>query len=211
MFLENKYSKIYYQIVERARSRTLEGYSENHHIIPKSLGGPDESFNIVSLTAREHFICHWLLTRMVKGKRNQWKMMNALGYMMWSENENQERYRINARTYELLKQKNSLLRSWAMSGERNGMYGRKLTEEQKQAISERNTGWQPTDEQREKIRQYRLGKKWTEEQKKMMGERRKGKTAGEKNGMYGRKHSPETIEKIRQAALRRKSQSNLPT
>jgi len=204
MFIENKYTKTYYQIIERARNRTLFEYKEKHHIIPKSLNGPDESFNIVSLTAREHFICHWLLTKMVSGKRNQWKMINALGLMMWSENLNQERYKVNSRTYEILKHKHSEYKSWANSGEKNGMFGRKWTEEQKEKIRKQNTGWQPTEEMREKIRKSRIGKTWSEEQKKIMGEKRKGKTVGEKNGMYGKKHSAETIEKIRQAALKRK-------
>jgi ssDNA-binding Zn-finger/Zn-ribbon topoisomerase 1 len=40
--------------------RELE-YSENHHIIPRSLGGKDTPDNLVSLTPREHFIAHFLL------------------------------------------------------------------------------------------------------------------------------------------------------
>lgn len=36
---------------------------ERHHVIPKCLGGSNSKDNLVELTAREHFICHWLLHR----------------------------------------------------------------------------------------------------------------------------------------------------
>lgn len=71
MFVENKYFKYYYSIVDRAKSRTIYGYKERHHIIPKSLGGSNNKENIVDLTAREHFICHLLLTKMTDGKNKK--------------------------------------------------------------------------------------------------------------------------------------------
>lgn len=69
MFLNNKYRKWYENIIENARGRiTSSGaYFENHHIIPKSLGGDDGKENLVKLTAREHFLCHLLLTKFTTG------------------------------------------------------------------------------------------------------------------------------------------------
>lgn len=68
MFLDNKYTKWYNQIVNRGKERTnVQGYSERHHIIPRSMGGNDDPDNLVVLTAREHFLCHWLLTKMTTG------------------------------------------------------------------------------------------------------------------------------------------------
>lgn len=67
MYLQNKYTRWYYNIVNAAQNRSINGYVEKHHIIPKSLGGSNKKINIVSLTAREHFICHWLLTKMTHG------------------------------------------------------------------------------------------------------------------------------------------------
>ena len=66
MYLQNKYSKYYYSIINRAKSRTLdpEVYAEKHHIIPKSLGGPNNKDNLVKLTAKEHRLAHILLPRM---------------------------------------------------------------------------------------------------------------------------------------------------
>ena len=56
----NKYQKWYDQLIGRARNRTIEGYVERHHIVPKSLGGTNEKGNLVALTAREHWIAHML-------------------------------------------------------------------------------------------------------------------------------------------------------
>jgi hypothetical protein len=69
MFKNNKYSKWYFSIIDNAkllnRDRKFQ-YLENHHIIPKSMGGLEKE-NLVLLTAREHFICHLLLTKMTLG------------------------------------------------------------------------------------------------------------------------------------------------
>lgn len=48
------------------RSREDNTYYENHHIIPKSLGGNDLEDNKVLLTAREHYIAHLLLYKHYK-------------------------------------------------------------------------------------------------------------------------------------------------
>jgi hypothetical protein len=57
------YQKHYDALVERAKCRTLSGYSERHHIVPKCLGGSNESSNLVRLTAEEHFVAHQLLAK----------------------------------------------------------------------------------------------------------------------------------------------------
>ena len=79
----NKYYKWYDQLIDRARNRTIEGYVERHHIVPKSLGGTDEKSNLVKLTAREHLIAHMLLPRFVENKKPMWQavwmMMNTQG------------------------------------------------------------------------------------------------------------------------------------
>lgn len=57
------YQTIYNRIIESARSQRRYGYTETHHILPRCLGGSDDKENLVSLTAREHFICHRLLVK----------------------------------------------------------------------------------------------------------------------------------------------------
>jgi hypothetical protein len=81
MFKENKYTKWYYAIVSIAKTQQrMKGpavYYESHHIIPRLLGGSDTLDNLVLLTAREHFLCHLLLVKMLKGEREKAKMACA--------------------------------------------------------------------------------------------------------------------------------------
>ncbi len=73
--------RIYNQLIDMAKSRdSLEGYYERHHIVPKSMGGSDDPDNLVFLTAREHFIAHWLLYK-IHGNRSMahaWHAMSAI-------------------------------------------------------------------------------------------------------------------------------------
>ena len=103
IFITNKYTKYYFNIINNAKQANRKKLSRNalayipydrHHIIPdcffknRTRKGPDgwvdgnsnSPENLVYLLAREHFICHWLLTKMVTGK-NKVKMINALSCM----------------------------------------------------------------------------------------------------------------------------------
>ena len=103
MYLQNKYTRWYYNIVNAAQNRSINGYVEKHHIIPKSLGGSNKKINIVSLTAREHFICHWLLTKMTHGQDKS-KMCMAL-VMMRASHRGHQRYnnKLTSRVYDYIK------------------------------------------------------------------------------------------------------------
>lgn len=57
------YKRHYDAMIERAKSRTLGGYLERHHVIPKCMGGGTTSKNLVSLTPEEHFVAHQLLVK----------------------------------------------------------------------------------------------------------------------------------------------------
>lgn len=58
------YKKHYRLLIEKALERvSCNEYTEKHHILPICLGGPNEAGNLVILTAREHFVAHWLLHR----------------------------------------------------------------------------------------------------------------------------------------------------
>lgn len=95
------YQKIYNQIVERGKTRQLEGYKEKHHILPKCLGGSNDEDNIVELTAREHFLCHMLLCEIYP---NENKLRHALFLMAIGKQKIKEKtYVINSRIYERLK------------------------------------------------------------------------------------------------------------
>lgn len=76
-----KYQLWYDQIIWRAKNRQLDCYGEWHHIIPKALGGSDEELNLVHLTYREHFLVHWLLTKIYNEGRGRRAMVYALMMM----------------------------------------------------------------------------------------------------------------------------------
>lgn len=57
------YEQTYNRLIERARKRTISGYFESHHIVPKCIGGTNDPTNLVNLTAREHYIAHQLLVK----------------------------------------------------------------------------------------------------------------------------------------------------
>lgn len=63
------YKKIYDQLVEKAKPRGLdrksvEYYTEVHHIVPKCLGGDDSENNLVMFSAKEHHIAHLILAKL---------------------------------------------------------------------------------------------------------------------------------------------------
>lgn len=150
MYLSNKYTIVYNSIINRAKARVLDGYSEKHHIIPKCLGGTDRKENLVRLTAREHFICHRLLVKMVEGKA-VFQMIKAVD-MMTTRAKCQDRYRVPSRLFEKLKKEASL----AMSVLTKGI--KKHSDETKQKMSESAMGRESpfkgktmTSEQRERV------------------------------------------------------------
>lgn len=63
------YNKHYNKLIERAKNRVIDGYKEDHHIIPKCLGGDDSKENRVFLTAEEHFVAHKLLILIYPGNK----------------------------------------------------------------------------------------------------------------------------------------------
>jgi 5-methylcytosine-specific restriction endonuclease McrA len=64
------YKKVYDNICIRGKEkRELGQYCEKHHIIPRCMGGKDVKDNLTTLTYREHFIAHLLLTKIYKEHR----------------------------------------------------------------------------------------------------------------------------------------------
>lgn len=119
MLTSNKYfTRLYLKIVTNAQSRTLptDMYKERHHITPTSLGGLNQKSNLVWLTGREHFICHYLLTKMTTGNQRS-KMLYAIMGMR-AKNRYQHRYesRVTARVYEKFRIEHAANHSKTMKG-----------------------------------------------------------------------------------------------
>lgn len=55
--------------MQKANNRTINVYTESHHIIPKCMGGKDDSKNLVSLTPEEHYVAHQLLVKIYPKNR----------------------------------------------------------------------------------------------------------------------------------------------
>lgn len=91
------------------------------------MGGEDKENNLVLLTAREHFICHWLLVKRFEINTNERnKMLYAFWMMKMNPNNTQLRY-INSRAYGKLRKEYVLNISKQMkcnqNGESNNQFG----------------------------------------------------------------------------------------
>lgn len=167
------YRHIYMKIIANAKKETNDGlrprkmwnkkhfteYYELHHILPKSLfpNWIKRSLNIVVLTAREHFFCHQLLTKIYPGN----KMVCALLKMM----HNIEKH-INSRDYEKIRKRCGKL----LEGKNNPFYGKKHSEE----VLKKNAEWHHlhpnSKEVMDKIHEKCKGKHRTLEQRKRQSE-----------------------------------------
>jgi len=130
------YKKLYNNIITKRQSCPLKDdeYGERHHIIPKSLQGDNSSENIIKLSAREHFICHFLLTKIYKYETFEWYKMNNAFIMMKCNSSNQNRY-FNNRLYECRKKAFSVAMSKSQSGNKNSNYGKLWIYNKEQKIS----------------------------------------------------------------------------
>lgn len=159
MFLENKYTKWYYKLVNQVKDRnqTSEAYYEIHHIIPRCIGGQNNKENLVRLTAREHFIAHCLLTKMLSGVAKR-KMTFAL-FRMTSCNSNQQRYQINNRQYEIVKKQ---MAKEIKEQNKNQTYTQKQRDKMKKTLETNggpwNKGKKMCDSFKQKIKQARLSR-----------------------------------------------------
>lgn len=171
IFMANKYTKWYNNIISIAQQKnrkklkrtdpTYVHYAE-HHIIPECFfinrtrkgpsgwvdGNPEISSNKVYLTEREHFVCHWLLTKMVHGKAKA-SMIFALHGMRRSKYQT----KITSRVYANIKEEYSHSMSEELKGRKqsaeiiakriktrtgqtSALKGRPLAEWHKQKVSQ---------------------------------------------------------------------------
>lgn len=165
-----EYTKQYNILIERARHRKLNSYTETHHIIPRCIGGTDDISNLVELTPEEHYVAHQFLVKMYPEN----KELIFAAHMMGST-------RKGNKLYGWLRRKYARAKSESMVGKKPNNYGKPMPEEAK-----------------EKIRQANLGKKHTEETKEKMSIKKLGNTNGIGNkSRTGQTQSEEEREKKR--------------
>lgn len=130
------YQRIYFEFIEDRKSKGIDKsyYFENHHILPRSLGGDDSDENLIPLSASDHFFAHLLLAKIYGGK-----MSTALFFMAGDNSRSAHGYRAKRWAYEFAKkamadQKRKLV------GELSPAYGRKRSDETKRKISKNRSG-----------------------------------------------------------------------
>jgi hypothetical protein len=150
IFINNKYKIWHDNIIAKAKNRTLEGYKEVHHIIPKSCGGTNDKSNLISLAAREHYIIHMLLPFCVI-KKYRFKMIKGFMYMNVNPKTTQRFYKINARMYQKFRTEFGLM-----------LKGTKLSEKTKAKMRERKV----SEKTKAKIKYARQFQICSDEQRK---------------------------------------------
>lgn len=213
MFLQNKYTRTYFALIESAKGKMRfrgDGvYYEKHHVIPKSLGGGNGKENLVLLTAREHFICHLLLCHMLQG-RDAYRMSSALMKMAFCKTGHQLRIFTSAQ-YELARKVNHKNKAGVPTGIPAWNKGLSLNDERVRAGIEKALATKATrtyivsDETRAKISvTSRLPRApLSEDHKRMLSDQRRGAKRGPHTAETRRKqggvefHDPETMRTVR--------------
>lgn len=108
------YIKIYSKLIDRAKGRNLISYTENHHIIPKCMGGDNSPENLVALTPEEHYVAHQLL---VKIYPENYALAKAAAMMIPNRPSN--------KMYGWIRRRFSIAKSVEQSGAGNSRFGTK--------------------------------------------------------------------------------------
>lgn len=159
------YLKIHDAIIAKAikesRSKENSVYYESHHIIPKCMGGSDNKDNLVLLTAKEHYLIHWLLAEIHNTPPLWWAfiiMVNAKG-------KGQKRQYVSGRLYELAKHKARELRK-----------AQKVSDTTRQKMSLSRTGKKATDQHRQNISNSLRGRTVSIEERLRLSKLNMGRT-----------------------------------
>lgn len=84
------YKRIYNELIEKhgTTDKPKDIYTENHHIVPRCIGGKDTPENLVYLNARCHLLAHWLLVRILPHNH---EITHAFSMMCLMKNSRMER------------------------------------------------------------------------------------------------------------------------
>ena len=190
------YQKIYNQLIQKRLTDSLlkkDCYCETHHIIPRSEGGSDDDDNKVNLSAREHYIAHLLLAKIY----NDYKMWHAVNLM----SRLNDKVKINSRLYEMVRINSARTHSEFMKGKPSPNKDKKMSEEQKQKLSDATKKSMADPELRKYLSDIKKGKPSPTKGKKMSEEQKHKISAT----LKGNKLSEETKRKI---SIKNKGKNN---
>lgn len=199
------YQKIYNSLILCAQLRPeipLMGiYTEKHHIVPRSLGGSNEKANIVHLTAREHFVAHWLLYLIYKNTEKEMSMAYAFNKMC-AQSKGQKRYR-NSRGFEIARKYFAKNVSLHLKGKKKSPEHIENMRKSRKGVPSTRSGYITSEETKNKISKALKGFKHSEETKNNMRlskigkpSNAKGKTAWNKGKTGHRKITPTQMDEI---------------
>lgn len=162
----------YNEFIEFNKTKDQGPYTQKHHIIPKSIGGPDTADNIIKLSWLAHYYAHMLLAK---------------------ENPDNKKLVTDFKRKGSIEQWLKKCYIFAKKGEVSPKKGKHLSEEVKQKISKAMMGHTPTNkgvpmtlEQRKKMSEAKKGKTpWN-----------KGKKLTYESPFKGKPRSEETKKKI---------------
>lgn len=118
--MNDHYLMRYYKFINSCKLLKRESnIYENHHILPKSLGGDNSKENLILLTPREHYIAHWILAHAYGNK-----MWYAFWMMNTDTRNKHYRYK-NSRGYEKARFKQKEQMNTKMKG-MIGVYDKEL-------------------------------------------------------------------------------------
>lgn len=163
--VNHHYYSRYKKFIESLKEQSVDGYCELHHIVPRSLGGSNNKDNLIALTARQHYVAHWILAKACGGSATRaFYMMSNFG-----------KYgTVNSTTYGKARQEYSRLVSEQLKKKPNIP---KFTPEHREKLRQAKLGKKLTEEHKENVGRAQLGRKLSEETKRKISETKKAKNA----------------------------------
>lgn len=186
-----RYKPHYEKLINRAKTRVIEGYVEKHHIVPKCLGGSNDKSNLVKLTAEEHYVAHQLLVKMLPENK---KLIHAAILM-------------TSKSCDLKRSKNKSY-GWLKKLRNESLIGHEVSEATRIKISKGHLGrvnGPRSEETKNKISESNKGRIVSESHRKAVAEANKRRIVSEESKnkrretMKGFKHTEESKLKMSQS------------
>ena len=166
------YTLIYNRLMERARTRSIEGYTEKHHVVPRCMGGSDDKFNLVRLTPEEHYLAHQLLVKMYP---DNYSLVRAAIMMMPKRPTN--------KLYGWLRRRFAEAQRIGQAGEFNSQYG---------------TKWVTNGEKNRKVPKSQLPEEgWSEGRKSRIIRKRKKKQIDQEKAKRREEKKKQKVEELK--------------
>lgn len=141
------YARVYSQFIadRKAKESALDGYTETHHIVPRSRGGTDDAENLIELSMEDHIHAHILLAKIYGGS-----LWAAVFFMTKTGVGRKSARRTPTKKEILLSAFARRMHAQNCVGEATAMYGKRHTEQTRSKMSAAQS------------RRGRLGLHWTQ-------------------------------------------------